>query len=89
MISQSQAPGTSALRDTKIGVVVSKGPPLVQVPDVFKKDRAQAKKILEKAGFVVVFFEPFGASPFNQVLSEDPGAGSMQPKGSTIRVGIF
>ena len=89
VISQSQAPGTSALRDTKIGVVVSKGPPLVQVPDVFKKDRAQAKKILEKAGFVVVFFEPFGASPFNQVLSEDPGAGSMQPKGSTIRVGIF
>ena len=88
VVSQSIPAGQQVPRGTTVTVVVSLGPPLVEVPDVFRMDKDKAKQILEKAGFVVVFTEPFGVTPFNQVYSEDPAGGTKAPKGSTIHLGI-
>jgi serine/threonine-protein kinase len=88
IVSQDVPAGRQVDRGTTVTVVVSLGPPLVQVPDVFRMDKNQAKKILQKAGFRVEFSEPFGVTPFDQVYSEDPAGGTMAPKGSTIHLGI-
>ncbi len=89
VLSQGTKAGTQVARGTTVTVVLSQGPPLVTVPDVFKMDRNKAKKVLEKAGFKVVFYEPYSVTPFNQVVSEDPGGGTQAPLGSTVRLGIF
>ena len=89
VISQDTKPGTVVPRGTTVQVVVSLGPPLVTVPDVFSMNRNKAKQLLEKAGFKVSFYEPYGVTPFNQVYTQSPGAGSKAPLGSTIRLGIF
>jgi len=89
VLSQDVPAGTQVARGTTVTVVLSLGPPLVTVPDVFRLDRNQAKRILQKAGFKVVFSEPFGVTPFNEVYSQDPGGGSKAPMGSTVNLAIF
>ncbi len=88
VISQSLKAGTTVDRGTTVTVVLSLGPPLVDVPNVFKMDKNKARQVLQKAGFKVTFYEPFGVTPFNQVYSQDPAGGTQAPLGSTIRLGI-
>jgi serine/threonine-protein kinase len=87
--AQSTRAGTTVDRGATVTLTLSLGPPLVQVPDVFKMNRNKAKQLLEKAGFTVVFTEPFGVTPFDQVYSQNPSGGSMAPKGSTVTLGMF
>ena len=53
IISQTPEAGTAGHRMDTVTLVVSKGPPLVEVPDVFGKQFEEAKTILEGLGFVV------------------------------------
>ncbi|WP_457252906.1 Stk1 family PASTA domain-containing Ser/Thr kinase [Pedococcus sp. P5_B7] len=86
VISQSPAGGTLFKGDT-VKLVVSKGPVLVKVPDVQGKQEAEAKAILEGVGFKVVV-ERFMGGIFGTVRSQEPGANTEQPKGSTIKLVI-
>ena len=86
VISQSPAGGTLFKGDT-VKLVVSKGPVLVKVPDVQGKQEAEAIQILKTAGFEVKV-ERFMGGIFGTVRSQDPGANSEQPKGSTITLVI-
>lgn len=82
VISQNPTGGT-LVRGSKVALKVSDGPPPVPVPDVTGKQIADAKRILQAAGFkvqVITFF--FGDTVFNQ----SPGAGHKAPKGSTVRI---
>ncbi|CAB4879211.1 unannotated protein [freshwater metagenome] len=87
VISQSPASGTAA-RDSSVALVVSNGPPLVQVPNVISKTLTQATATLEAAGFAVRVRTniPGGA---NVVVQQSPGASTRQPKGSTIVLDVF
>ncbi|HET6166455.1 MAG TPA: Stk1 family PASTA domain-containing Ser/Thr kinase [Marmoricola sp.] len=87
VISQSPNSGTGFKGDT-VQLVVSKGPPLIEVPGVRGEKANDAKKELEDLGFkVVIVHNPlyFGG---NYVVGTDPGEGTMLPRGSTVTVSI-
>ena len=74
VISQGLESGAQAHRGDSVPVVVSLGQPFVEVPDVTLKPVAEARQILEDAGFVVkvkYFMGVFGNEVRKQ--SEDPG----------------
>ncbi|MGN6243633.1 MAG: Stk1 family PASTA domain-containing Ser/Thr kinase [Motilibacteraceae bacterium] len=82
VISQSPTGGTLYRGDT-VTLVVSQGPPLVEVPDVRDMKASEARKVLEKAGFRV---EQRGTRILDRVLGQSPGAGEKAPKGSVVTI---
>jgi beta-lactam-binding protein with PASTA domain len=80
VISQTPKDGKAA-KDSVVELVVSKGPPLVDVPDVVGKSIGEARAILEAAGFKISSFGP----GFGTVRGQNPRGGTA-PKGSTIRI---
>ena len=86
VVSQTPGAGTLHKGDT-VTLVVSKGPVLVAVPQVVGKQRGEATKLLQAAGFQVAYQEILGGF-FDTVRACDPGAGTMAPKGSTVTLTI-
>lgn len=82
IISQEPAPGTLYKGDT-VTFVVSKGPVVVEVPQVRGKQEGEATRILEAAGFKVKV-ERFMGGVFGTVRDTDPPAGQRAPRGSTV-----
>jgi beta-lactam-binding protein with PASTA domain/tRNA A-37 threonylcarbamoyl transferase component Bud32 len=82
VIRQSPSGGT-LFKGQQVTLVVSKGPVMVTVPDVQGRQEADATKVLTAAGFKVSV-QRFMGGIFGTVRSQDPAAGSQQPKGSTI-----
>jgi serine/threonine-protein kinase len=89
IISQDPSAGVKVPRGSTISVVVSLGPPLVEVPNVVDMPVDEAIARLEELKFEVEVYEPFGISPLNRVASQDPEGGSDAPLGSTVRLGII
>ena len=87
VISQTPDPGTVHRGDT-VTLVVSKGPPLVVVPDVTGKSVEQARKILRAAGFQVQVTHVFPWIVGGNVVAQSPNGTSQAPKGSTVNVAI-
>lgn len=85
VISQSPSSGTSHRGDT-ISLVVSRGPHLVQVPDVDSSGIEAARQALEGAGFGVDVQENSPSFGLGFVVSQSPGGGEMAPYGSTVIV---
>ena len=71
-----------------ISLVVSKGPVLVEVPEVVRMGVAEATKRLEAAGFRVRVEEASLYIGVQYVVSTDPSGGSKAPKGSTVVVSV-
>ena len=86
VISQSPRDGTLFRGDT-VTLVVSKGPVMVDVPNVVGQQVLQARQALEAAGFKVAVQEALGGF-FGTVRMQDPAAGSKAPKGSTVTLTI-
>jgi serine/threonine-protein kinase len=86
VITQTPAGGT-LFKGDQVTLVVSKGPVLVKVPNVQGKQEAEAKQILEAAGFKVAV-DRFMGGIFGTVRSQNPAADTEQPKGSTITLVI-
>ena len=87
VVSQSPDSGTGQRGDV-ISLVVSKGPVMVEVPDVVRMGVAEARDRLEAAGFRVVVRESSLYIGVQYVVSTDPGGGTMAPKGSTVIVSV-
>ncbi len=85
VISQSPDSGTLLPGET-VSIVVSSGPPLVDVPRTFRMSFAEAKKLLESRGFTV---KREGTRIFDEVYQTVPGGGTKAPKGSTVVVRTF
>ncbi len=83
VISQDPADGTLFKGDT-VGLKVSKGPVLVEVPRVVAMGQGAAGNLLKEAGFTVKYRHSSTYLGLHYVLRSDPKAGSMVPKGSTI-----
>ncbi|MGN6752250.1 MAG: Stk1 family PASTA domain-containing Ser/Thr kinase [Intrasporangium sp.] len=82
VISQSPAEGTLH-RGDPVTVTVSKGPVMVQVPDVLGQPAAAAEKALTDLGFKVRIERPLGQF-FELVRNQSVPGGQNAPKGSTI-----
>lgn len=87
LISVNPEPGTQLYRGDTVTIVVSKGPELVAVPNVMGKQQGEARKILEAAGFKVKLEKILGGY-FGTVRMQDPDAGTMAKKGSTITLTV-
>ena len=83
VISQRPDHGVRHLGDP-IALVVSRGPHLVEVPDVDTFGLAAAESALRDRGFAVTttHFDPYLGLEF--VVGESPGAGQLAPYGSTV-----
>jgi serine/threonine-protein kinase len=83
VIRTEPAEGQQAERDSEVTVVVSKGPDIVQVPNVRGMDLDQAVAAIEGAGLVVGdAFGPANGDPF----LTSPPAGSDVRRGTTVDI---
>lgn len=86
VISQTPASGTLHRGDT-VTLTVSKGPEMVKVPHVVNKKTAQARKILEDAGFEVKVSRFLGGV-LDVVRGQNPDAGKSVRKGTTVTITV-
>jgi eukaryotic-like serine/threonine-protein kinase len=87
VIKVTPKPGTVVNSGTEVELVVSKGPPPVEVPTLVDLRKSQAIAILKKLGLVPKVISA-GFTPLNRVFSQDPPAGTMIPKGSVVTIRI-
>jgi eukaryotic-like serine/threonine-protein kinase len=88
ILSTDPIPGTSVPKGTVLKVVLSKGPVLVDVPNVVGMDVATATSTMQAAGFQVKAVNKLTVAILNKVYSQNPAAGSKAPKGSVITLEI-
>jgi eukaryotic-like serine/threonine-protein kinase len=88
ILSTDPIPGTTVPKGTVIKVVLSKGPVLVDVPNVVGMDVATATTTLQSAGFQVKVVNKLTVAILNKVYSQNPASGSKAPKGSVITLEI-
>jgi serine/threonine-protein kinase len=88
ILSQSPAPHQKAKEQSSIGVVVSRGPPPVDVPDLTGKTQAEATSLLTTAGFAVAVIEtPDENVKKGLILDWGPKVASL-PKHSTVTIKV-
>ena len=89
VIRMSPPAGTSIEKDGAVSIVVSKGPELIDVPDLDDMSEADAKAELESRGFVVQvkngISEP---EKYGKVVSQSPQSGEKAIKGTTVTIWI-
>ncbi|MFZ4497633.1 MAG: PASTA domain-containing protein, partial [Candidatus Nanopelagicales bacterium] len=73
---------------TAVELVVSKGPPPVEVPSLIDLPKNKAISVLKGLGLKPKVLEA-AATPLNRVYSQDPPAGTMIPKGSSVIIRII
>lgn len=86
VISSSPAEGASIEPGSTVSLSVSTGSATVPVPDVVGLDRAAAASELRQAGFVVNQDSTDSDEPEDQVLSQDPTAGTEAKDGSVVNI---
>lgn len=87
VISQGAEAGSSLHIGDSVAFVVSKGPEMVVVPEVFGLQEADAVSALEAAGLKVNVERVLGGV-FGTVRSVEPGASTSVRKGSTVTITI-
>lgn len=87
IMSQTPGSGATLYRGDTVNLVISQGPPLVEVPNVVTKSEAEARQMLRDAGFKVKVEKPVPIYiGLDYVHRQDPGAGQMYPKGTTVTI---
>jgi eukaryotic-like serine/threonine-protein kinase len=83
----SQAPdGGHLFRGDTVRLVVSKGPVLVEIPEVRRMSADKATATLQAAGFEVRTTRVGYYIGLGLVVNQDPGSGTRVPKGSTVTI---
>lgn len=88
VISQEPGSGTG-VRGQEVSIVVSQGPEMLTVPNVFQKPEAEAKAELEAAGFTVSVVYDRGTPIFGLVYQQSTAGGAQAPRDSTITINVF
>ena len=87
VIDSNPRHGTLVSRNSTVTIVVSKGPPLVTVPNLYKLRESQAVASLKSLGFKVKTKHPFG-SAFGRVVKQSAKAGTRVARGTTITLTV-
>ena len=88
VVSSSPGAGTRVEVGGSVTLVVSLGPPFVEVPDVVGMARQEAIDLLDSLGFIVQVNEP-PLTPLGQVVLQDPSPGESIRWGSTITITVI
>jgi serine/threonine-protein kinase len=88
VVDQFPAANTSAAKNSRVTLSVSKGPTTTGVPDVTSQDEPTATDALKAAHFKVVVVRQDTNDPGADgiVLSQDPPGGSQAKPGSTVTI---
>ncbi|WP_062647470.1 Stk1 family PASTA domain-containing Ser/Thr kinase [Streptomyces maremycinicus] len=86
--TQSPEEGTEAAEGDTVTLTLSKGPEMVEVPDVVGASVDDAKSLLEQSGFEVEEDRGLLGLFGDTVKSQSVDAGDTAPKGSTITITI-
>ncbi|HSV40474.1 MAG TPA: PASTA domain-containing protein, partial [Nocardioidaceae bacterium] len=86
IISQNPPGGETLVKGDEIELIVSAGPPPVEVPDVVRQGVEAATQTLEDAGFVVEVLMSDSYIGLGFVYEQDPEGGTMLAKGSTVTI---
>jgi serine/threonine-protein kinase len=87
VLRQVPAAGGTVARGSAVRLVVSQGPPLVAVPDVVGRQAAQARQLLREQG-LDADVDRFLGGLFGAVSSQQPAAGSLVPRGTSVRLTV-
>jgi eukaryotic-like serine/threonine-protein kinase len=82
------AAGEEVERGERIQLFVSSGPEQVEVPDVTGLSRDSAEDLLAEAGLEVAVEERESEEPEDDVISQDPAAGTEVDRGSTVTITV-
>jgi serine/threonine-protein kinase len=87
VLGQARPPGTDLVRGDTVALTVSAGarPFNTPVPNATGKTQAEATRVLEAAGFEVLFV-PVPAITTDEVVFHSPAAGPRVPRGSLVAV---
>lgn len=86
VISQSHASGTSVEENVTIDFVVSKGPEILTVPDLWGNPQDRAVEKLTALGLSVEIHEEYSTEAEGRVFKTEPSAGSEVDPGSTVKI---
>jgi serine/threonine-protein kinase len=86
VISTSPNAGQIVQVNTAVEIFVSSGKPLVKVPDVVGQSQANAKALLEQAGFQVRTSSRADPARAGNVISQIPSAGTDAASGAAVTV---
>ena len=88
VVSSTPPKGERVPVGSTVELVVSKGPPPVEVPYLIDMPKDDAVYLLQSLGLNVEINEP-PFTPLDRVISQDPAAGTMVPAGSTVTITII
>src|SRR5574341_1521519 len=90
VISQNPAGGSSVIHGSAVDLVVSLGPVMVTVPDLFGKPQVFAEAALSAAGLVTGTVTSAASETVipGGVASQSPAAGGSVPQGSAVNIAI-
>lgn len=88
VVSQNPSSGIRYSGDS-IQLVISKGPPLVRVPSVWRLKTADAERILTAAGFKVKVQKAPLYIGVDAVAAQDPAGNTMAQPGTTVTITIL
>ena len=88
VISTSPDKGARVDVGGTVELVVSKGPPPVEVPFLIDMIKEDAVALLQSLGLNVDINEP-PFTPLNRVIAQDPSSGTLVPAGSTVTITII
>src|SRR5574341_1392939 len=90
VISQNPAGGSSVIHGSAVDLVVSLGPVMVTVPDLFGKPQVFAEAALSAAGLVTGTVTSAASETVipGGVASQPPAAGGSVPQGSAVNIAI-
>ena len=90
IISQTPKAGTTVKKGDTVTFVVSKGPVMVKVPDLYGKSESEARQALEKAGLKLGSVHTGYSSNVseNLVMGQSKSSGSSVAKGSSVDITI-
>jgi eukaryotic-like serine/threonine-protein kinase len=82
---QDPVANTGVAKGSTVSIVISKGAPIVTVPDVTGLNATAADQALRDKGFTPVPGESqFSTAPVGQIIKQNPEAGSQARKGSEV-----
>lgn len=79
--------GASVQRGSHVKIIVSKGPRPVRVPDLFKMTQSKAEATLRALGLNVKVVKSSGRL-LNMVKGQNPGVGTVVPRGTVVTITI-
>ncbi|MGA0209099.1 MAG: PASTA domain-containing protein, partial [Candidatus Nanopelagicales bacterium] len=80
-------PGTTVDSGSTVALVISKGPPPVEVPDLIDLRRKAAVDALERLGLRAQI-DDGEFTRLNRVFDQSPSPGELVPRGSTVTLRI-